>query len=165
MIQPAGVAHVDEVFFILQACRYDLEKQHIFQWTAAYPDRDSVAADIAAGHVFCFYTDGRCTGTISLNQHQEKEYAAIPWQFEEGRALVIHRLAIHPDFQGQGQAAALMAFAEDFAKQQRYTSIRFDAYSENTRSLKFYEKRGYINKGQIFFPGRTAHFYCFEKAI
>ena len=79
--------------------------------------------------------------------------------------LVIHRLVINPKHQKHGYARILMDFAEDFAKNNDYTSIRLDAYIPNERVIAFYKKRNYHISGKVFFPGRDQPFYCMEKLI
>ena len=58
-----------------------------------------------------------------------------------------------------------MEFAEEFARKNDYSSIRLDAYSQNDRVLKFYNKRNYYISGKVNFPEREYHFYCMEKEI
>ena len=78
---------------------------------------------------------------------------------------VIHRLAVHPDFQRKGIARNLMDFAEAHAKNNSFTSIRLDAYTGNKRVLQFYENRGYIKRGEVKFKGRSLPFACMEKQL
>jgi len=56
-----------------------------------------------------------------------------------------------------------MNFAEEYAIENNYKSIRLDAYSANVAAVRLYEKRGYNKIGQVFFPHRKYPFYCFEK--
>ena len=58
-----------------------------------------------------------------------------------------------------------MDFALNKAGDEGYSSIRLDAYSQNDRTLRFYENRGYEKRGEIYFPYRDEPFYCYEKAI
>jgi ribosomal protein S18 acetylase RimI-like enzyme len=58
-----------------------------------------------------------------------------------------------------------MDFAENYAIENNYTSIRLDAFSNNPRALRFYENRDYQRRGEVFFPGRELPFYCFEKIL
>ena len=58
-----------------------------------------------------------------------------------------------------------MDFAERFAIENEYATIRLDAYSGNQRAIKFYEQQSYKKTGQVFFPKRTLPFYCYEKVL
>lgn len=81
----------------------------------------------------------------------------------DGKVLIIHRLAVHPLFQNQGFAKRLMDFAEDYAINENFSSIRLDAYSANEKVLRFYEAREYKKRGEVYFPDRKLPFYCYEK--
>jgi len=70
---------------------------------------------------------------------------------------------VHPTFQGQGVAQQLMTFAEKFAQEKGYLSVRLDTFSRNNRNQKFYETRGYKRLGTIYFPLQSDHpFFCYE---
>ena len=44
-----------------------------------------------------------------------------------------------------------MDFAEKYAKEKKFASVRLDTFSVNKRNLKFYESRGYQRlEGSIF---------------
>lgn len=59
----------------------------------------------------------------------------------------------------------LIAFAEEFARSGGYSSIRLDTYAKNDKALKLYPSLGYLQRGEIRFPGRTAVFPVFEKVL
>ena len=102
-------------------------------------------------------------GVINISHIEELEYKTIVWSDNNGKCLVIHRLAIHPKNQKQGLAGKLMGFAESFAIENGYTSIRLDAYSGNERVLRFYENRGYQKRGEVNFSGRALPFFLLRK--
>ena len=78
--------------------------------------------------------------------------------------IVIHRLAVTPEFQGAGLAKRLMSFAEISAAKAGYATIRLDAYSGNEAVVGFYTRRGYKKAGEIFFPRRELPFVCMERS-
>jgi ribosomal protein S18 acetylase RimI-like enzyme len=69
------------------------------------------------------------------------------------------------EYINRGYAQKLMDFAENFAKENNYSSIRLDAYSQNERVIEFYKKRNYFIRGNINFPERKHPFHCMEKEI
>ncbi|MFD2565003.1 GNAT family N-acetyltransferase [Aquimarina rubra] len=79
--------------------------------------------------------------------------------------MVIHRLVIDPKYQAKAYARKLMDFAEKFANENNYSSIRLDTYSQNKRVIDFYEKRKYFIRGNVNFPERKYIFHCIEKEI
>jgi ribosomal protein S18 acetylase RimI-like enzyme len=96
----------------------------------------------------------------------DKEYIPIQWLTANQNNIYIHRLSIHPNYQGKGHAQKLMGFAEDYAKQNGFASVRLDTFSQNKRNQKFYETRGYQKLGDIFFPKQSEHpFHCYELVL
>lgn len=164
-IEKINIERLDEVFTIYKDCKAALDKQGVFQWTDKYPVLSTVEGDIQAQELFGMIEGGKCIGLICLNEKQSPEYSSVDWRCLHGKILVVHRLAVAPDYQKQGIARQLMDFAEGFAKENGYAAIRLDSYSVNARSVALYSNRGYNNCGQIFFEGREAPFFCFEKPI
>jgi len=100
-----------------------------------------------------------------LDQNQADGYKSIPWESENSSASCIHRLAVHPDYQGKGMGKRLLQFAENKALHDGSTSIRLDVYSANPTAVAIYEKAGYLNKGEITFPLRKQPYICMEKQL
>ena len=155
----------DEIFLILRHCKNSLDKLGIFQWTDHYPTLAIVEEDIRRGHLYCAILGNQCVGIINVSDEQEPEYAPVTWNDNTGKVLVVHRLAVDPTYQRQGIAKALMDFAEQYGIDNGYSSVRLDAFSKNERVLKFYTNRGYQKRGEVFFPGRTQSFFCYEKLL
>jgi ribosomal protein S18 acetylase RimI-like enzyme len=83
---------------------------------------------------------------------------------KQGRVLAVHRLCVNPAFQGQGIGRKLMLFAEDYARKNKYTSIRLDAFAKNPISVGLYESLAFQRRGFVsFLPGSIS--YCFEKGL
>lgn len=161
-IKLAKERQAQEVFSILRSCKHSLDKQDIFQWVDSYPTLSIVEHDIRKGYLHCAMTDDRCVGIVSINEEQEPEYATIGWSDQMGKVVVIHRLAVDPEYQGQGIAKMVMDFAEWYSLEKGFSSIRLDAFSGNERVLRFYENRGYQKRGEVFFAGRELPFFCYE---
>ena len=96
----------------------------------------------------------------------DEEYIPVKWLTPNKNNIYIHRLAIHPNLQGKGYAQQLMDFAEQFAIENNYSSIRLDTFSQNKRNQKFYELRGYKRLGDIYFPKQSEFpFHCYELVL
>lgn len=79
--------------------------------------------------------------------------------------MVIHRLALHPEWQGRGIGSMLMDHAEDHARQNGFSCIRLDTYTGTPRALAMYARRGYQQIGQVWFPRRELPFDCMELVL
>jgi len=164
-IQLAQSNQIEEAFSILNKCKINLEHQGIYQWIINYPNISTVENDVRNEHLYCAIVDNRCVGAVSINEEQDPEYTSVSWNNDVGKALVIHRLAVDPDYQGQGIAKEIMKFAEHYAIDNNFYAIRLDAYSANKLSLRFYENIGYQKRGEVYFPGRALPFFCYEKVL
>ncbi len=48
--------------------------------------------------------NGKCVAYVAINEEQSPEYSQINWFTDGRKVLVIHRLSVHPEFQGKGIA-------------------------------------------------------------
>jgi len=166
MIRKATNQDISEIKVLTEACAKDMIKQHIFQWNEHYPSRNVFENDVKIGQLYCLEIQGSIQGIIVLSAIMDQEYEDVVWSGENGEKLYIHRLAVHPKYQGNGNARKLMDFAEGYAKQKGYSWVRLDTFSQNKRNHKFYEARGYKRLGNIFFPKQSEHpFYCYDLPI
>lgn len=146
-------------------CTADMHFKGINQWSDFYPTIDIVNMDIINKTGYIIKNHNTCIAAVTLNEAQESEYQKINWLKSDGSPLVVHRLAVHPAYQNQGHAKRLMLFAEEFAVENGYTSIRLDTLSVNPFAISLYEKLGYKNLGEVFFPERELPFVCMEKVL
>lgn len=163
-IRLATLSEASHIDTLLQSCKADMDSKGIFQWTDVYPGSAITLDDIDKNQLHVL-DDGEIVGLVVLNEDQEPEYVQVDWIEQNGKAMVVHRLAVAPEYQGRGYAKMLMDFAEEYAVDHNYTSIRLDAFTQNPRVLKFYEMRNYQIRGPVYFEGRTAPFYCLELDI
>ena len=161
----ANVEDMEGVIDLISCCIKDMAAKGNDQWGEDYPDKKVVAADMLEGSLYLWKEKDICQGMIVLNEFQNEEYQNIAWANKEGKILVVHRLAVHPEFQRQGIAGKLMDFAEGIAVTKRYVAIRLDTYSNNPAAINFYKRRGYNYTGEIYFPHRSRPFYGYEKMI
>lgn len=141
-------------------CAQDLISKGIHQWDQNYPDLTTIQNDISKAQLYTHKSGDKITGIVVLNEVQDPEYADLQWvTSSDSRNLVVHRLAVHPHYQGKGIARKLMDFAEIFAKEQGYDSIRLDTFSQNSRNQKFYDNRGYQRTGEVYLSYRDDYPY------
>ena len=59
-----------------------------------------------------------------------------------------------------------MDFTEDYAIKNDNVSIRLDTFSQNKRNNWFYEARGFVRLGDVYFIKQSAFpFHCYEKVL
>lgn len=159
------LSDLEKLFQIYLRGKQNLEQSGIYQWTDNYPTISLIESDLRKGVLYSLKNNDEIVGAINISEEQEAEYDSVNWKFDNSKVLVIHRLVIDPKHQGKGYAQKLMDFAENFAKENNYSSIRLDAYSKNERVIEFYKKREYFIRGKVNFSEREYPFNCMEKEI
>jgi GNAT superfamily N-acetyltransferase len=135
------------------------------QWDDDYPNPEAFTKDIAAAQLWVAELGLRIAGVAALTTDQEPEYADAGWDIATP-AVVVHRLAVHPDLQGLGVAAALMQQAETVAVDRGIRELRVDTNTQNPATQRLLPKLGYRLVGEIglaFRPG--LRFLCYEKRL
>ncbi|MDH3697366.1 MAG: GNAT family N-acetyltransferase [Flavobacteriaceae bacterium] len=166
MIRSAKILEIPEILLLTQACALDMISRDIFQWNEHYPSAEVFREDIKKGRLYVLEQDSKIIGIIALCTEIDEEYKMVEWLTDHDHNLYVHRLAVHPDYQGKGNARKLMDFAEKHARDHHYTSIRLDTFSQNKRNQRFYEERGYTRLGDVYFPKQSPDpFHCYELCL
>jgi GNAT superfamily N-acetyltransferase len=135
------------------------------QWDNTYPNPQVFENDIALNQLWVADIDGRIAGITAITTDQEPEYADVGWDIAQ-TAIVTHRLAVSPQFQGKGVAAALLVQAEVVGINRGIKILRVDTNTNNLATQKLFPKLGYLFAGEIglgFRPGMR--FLCYEKVL
>ena len=164
MIREATVDDLDAILKITKSCAKKLVSKNIFQWNEYYPNRNVFENDLYNKWLYVTVKENKVIGSVCVSDLMDDEYATVKWLTpNNNNNIYIHRLAVNPDYQGVGYAQKMMSFAEEFAKKNKYKSIRLDTFSKNMKNQKFYKQRGYKKLGEIFFPNQSMYpFYCYE---
>ena len=166
MIRKGTIKDIDAILNITKACAIHMIQKQIYQWNEHYPNKSTFENDVTRKELVVIETNSELIGCITVSTFMDDEYVPVSWLTPNENNLYIHRLAIHPKFQGKGYAQKLMDYAENYAKTNSFASIRLETFSKNKRNQKFYEARGYQRLGNIMFPKqRNYPFYCYELVL
>lgn len=167
MIKPALTEDLAEIKRLTERCAQAMADKGIYQWNEHYPSKEKLAADIKKKELYKLTNaENEIMGIIVISPEMDNEYVPIKWLTKNENNIYVHRLATDPIFWGLGNGKKLMDFAEDFAKNHNYNSVRLDTFSQNKRNHRFYESRGYKRLGDIFFPKQSEHpFHCYELVL
>lgn len=136
-----------------------------FQWDDSYPNAEVFGLDIERGQLWIAEIDGHIAGVAAITGDPEPDYIRADWDHSEP-ALVVHRLAVDPEFRGIGVARALMQQAEDIAQTQGVFVIRVDTNIENQATQQLFPRLGYRFAGEISLRMRPGlRFLCYEKRL
>jgi len=166
MIRKGKVEDIKIIMDLTNACAKAMIANGIYQWNELYPNPSAFKKDIERNELYVLEIDAKIKGTIVISTFIDQEYIPVKWLTKNENNIYIHRLAIHPNLQGKGYAQQLMNFAEQFAIENNYSSIRLDTFSQNKRNQKFYELRGYKRLGDIYFTKQSKFpFHCYELVL
>lgn len=165
-IRSSKPSDLPETKALTEACAVAMQERDIFQWNEHYPSLQRLKEDDAREELFVLEENEQILGIIVITDFMDDEYIPVSWLTGSSKNIYIHRLAVHPSVWGNGYARKLMDFAEDFARNNRYASVRLDTYSKNKRNQKFYELRGYVKLEDIYFPKQSEFpFHCYELVL
>lgn len=166
MIRLGTEKDIEKILTTTKACAKKMIDNNIYQWNAFYPSHQAFLKDTQRHELYVLELENTILGSITISAFMDEEYVPIKWLTLNESNIYIHRLAVHPNYQGQGYAQKLMTFAEDYARKNNFNSVRLDTFSQNHRNQKFYECRGYKKLGTIYFPKQSKHpFYCYELVL
>ncbi len=166
MIRTANLKDLAAIKSLTKACAQNMQEKAIFQWNEHYPSLERLRSDIEKRELFLLEEKEEPQGIVVLTCEMDDEYLPIEWLTPNANNLYVHRLATDPGSWGSGNGRKLMDFAEEFARENGYISVRLDTFSQNERNQRFYEARGYNRLGNIYFPKQSEHpFYCYEKIL
>jgi len=160
---PATHKDLPELMQLYRAATLQMDAQGIPQWDEIYPDQLVIGEDIARGEMTLGMIDGHIAVAFMLESCAEGDYERAQWRYLEPRFVVLHRLCVHPDFQGRGVARKTMDYLEREVLARGICTIRLDAFSQNPAALHLYESRGYEKAGEIRY--RKGLFYLYEKKL
>ena len=164
-VEKATAGNILEVMYLLQHCIEDFNKNSVYQWNTSYPDYFRLLREVENETLYIIKAKGVCIGTISFDEQQESVFETVEWKNKSDKYIVIHRVAVFPSWQKKGIGRMLMEFAEEFAKENGYKSIRIDVASSSEHLIKLYKSKGYDLTGEILYPKQKETFKCLEKVI
>ena len=110
-----------------------------------YPSEESVREAIQSDTQYMCTEDGTVLGAFVLNTDPQGDYQCGEWRAElkEGEYLVIHTLAVNPNFLGRGVGNQMVAYSIVAAKKRGLRAVRLDVVPDNTPAIRLYERLGF----------------------
>ena len=165
-IRKAITNDINSVMEVIKSCTIDMISKNIFQWNDKYPNIETFKNDIVNKNLYVLVSENDILGCVSITFEMDDFYKKIDWISTTNKNIYVHRLAIHPKYQGLGYAKKMMSFIENIGFENMCESIRLDTFSMNEKNNKFYSKLGYRKLGQIYFRDQSdMPFNCYEKSL
>ena len=156
---------VEQIIELVGAAIEKMKASGIDQWDEIYPAAEDFLNDMASGGMYLGFIGEQLASMYTINNQFDDDYFAdgIPWDYPVDGACCIHRLCVHPFYQGKGIGGITLRHAQSMIEKMGYESIRLDVFSENPGAIRLYEREGYIRKGSAFW--RKGEFFLMEKKL
>ena len=162
----ATMADANGILKIIRQAQAYLKSQEIDQWQNNYPNLEAVQKDIQEQIGYVLVKDGFLLGTVAVSFDGERTYDRIyegEWKSIQPY-VVIHRIAVHEEYKGQGLSAVMLERIEEICLKRGVHSIKVDTHEENLSMQKFLEKNGFVYCGVIYLADHSKRI-AFEKIL
>ena len=140
---------VDAIIQVIEEAKKCLAEAGSTQWQNGYPNADMIIEDIISGQAYVALDEGELLAYAAVTKSPEKAYEAIydgNWEENEAEYLVLHRIAVASDVQGQGVA---QTFLEGLIEGFDYLDFRSDTHDKNKAMQHIFEKLGFKQVGKV----------------
>ncbi len=172
-LKKVGPTEIEPLHEILRLCGLDMRSRFgLAHWIPPYP-LELMRKSVEERNAYAVYNDDQLVATFTVGTQPPAYYHTIPgvweaWDAAGEPALYAKRLAVLPEFQGQGIGTWCMEEYERIARVEECKAIRLDAYDKHLMLLAWYTKLGYYWRGTFAFytklHGETG-MACFEKIL
>lgn len=164
MIRKATKIDISKIMEIITTTVKEMKLYNNTQWDENYPQAKNFSKDIETEDLYVDELNGEIRGFVCVNYAEPTEYRCINWHSSE-KAMVIHRMAVNPNFRNQGVGISLLKFSEELALKNGILYLKTDTYSINDKMNALFKKFGFQLAGEMEFLGKEKNFYCYEKII
>lgn len=162
-------AVIDDVPYIMEIIKKVIPRMHAagnYQWDEYYPTDATFKKDIKNDTLYVYEADGIIKGCIVADENHAFAYDDIPWALARMDCLSLHRLAVDPQFQGQGIAQKILEGIIDIGLEKSYLGIHTDTSQENKPMQQLFGKLGFDYKGHLNLDGNLDNWYtAYEKVF
>lgn len=152
-IRKAVEKDIDEIEQIYHRIHLEEEENRVvIGWErGVYPVRATAEQALKRGDLFVGVEDGAVVATSILNHIQLEEYRQVSWKKEasDEKITVLHTLVVDPLKKRKGYGREMVAFYEEYARNQGCVALRMDTQTKNMEARRFYKSLGYSEIGEI----------------
>lgn len=154
-----------EVLYLLKESVSDMNEKGLKHWNSAYPGTDFIVESIKKEVLYIYKDNGIAKGMVVLSTEEPEEYKNIDWQGKGDNVLFIRFLVVHPNWQHTGIASRLIEYAEAYAKDHSFNTIRVDIYSGVEGAEKLCVDKGFNQTGQFHSSFQQTPYFAYEKSL
>ncbi len=164
MMRKATKADVEKIMKIIAATVEEMKLYNNTQWDENYPQAENFSKDIDAGDLYVDEHEREIRGFVCINYIEPLEYKGIKWHSSE-KAMIVHRMAVNPNFRNLGVGFSLLKFSQELALENGVKYLKTDTYSLNDKMNSLFRKFGFQLAGEMEFLGKEKPFYCYDKIV
>ncbi len=154
-----------EVLFLMKVCVGYMNEKGQKHWNNAFPSADFLNTAIENKSLYLYKDKEVSKGMVILTEEEPSEYKEIKWQGSNDKVLFLQFLAVHPKWQDNNIADRLIEYAEGYAKDHKYTTIRLDIHSSIHGGEKLCKDEGFDQAGQFHTSFQQAPYLAYEKSL
>ena len=147
IIRKATANDIDAVAKIYDEIHTEIEKGNLFTgWERnIYPSKSTAQNAFEKDWLFVAEEDGVVVSAAIINHYQGPIYEQATWEFEAEaqEVMVLHTLVVSPSCIKKGIGTKMVAFYEEYAKENNCPELRMDTNAKNLVARKLYKKLGY----------------------
>lgn len=129
-IKSAKIEEAELIYNNIKQCADDMANNGLVHWIPYYTI-DMIKRDIINNHVFIVELENIVIGNFILTLDEEND------------SIYLGKLAIIPNYEGQGIGSRCLEFIEKYAKEQNVKYIKLDVYEKSIDAIRFYKKNNY----------------------
>jgi GNAT superfamily N-acetyltransferase len=169
-IHRVDIREIPHLHQILTTCAVDLKDRcGLNHWMPPNYPMESMLKDANELEVYALTSGKTPIGTFTLETTMPAsylKYGNIHWQILDVLAVYVHKLAVLPDWQGQGLGTWCLQAIERLAADRGYAAVRLDGVKTHSKLLRFYASRGYQQVGELIYNSDTwVDAFVFEKVL
>ncbi len=129
-----------------------------------YPSGSFVEAMVADRCQYICERERKIAAAFVLNTDPLGDYRKGRWHMDlpNGAYMVVHALAVSPEFQRTGIGSAILRFCAETARAEGYSALRADVVPANFPARKLFEKNGFLYAGDADLDRRIADIPLFS---
>lgn len=142
VISQAVAGDSAKIYPHMEEVRRWLRERGSDQWSSPFTPT-WIENQIELGQYFIAYHEGKLAATFRL-MWADPDY----WGDDDTPALYLHTLAVNSAFSGKGIGGQILTWAENYARQHDKPYLRLDTGADNPFLVNYYDKAGFVLKGQ-----------------
>lgn len=146
----ADAAAVSRIYDLVHTA--EEQRKPVVGWVrGVYPTENTALDALQRDDLFVAEENNIIVGTAIINHLQPDCYKEGNWNFEapSDRVMVLHTLAVDPNFSGRGCGTQFVAFYEQYARERNCPCLRMDTQIINLPARALYKGLGYTEIGTV----------------